>query len=194
MIRRIIASTVVVLALSAGVAYAATQLAASDPTQVCVNDANGLMRVAAVCREGEHAMTIGGEGDVRVTQEGTFTVGWGTTGLGVTLPLTGVTVAGKCELVTSPPAPPGTPDIGLARVLLATTGNMTAFSGNVGTVAGQSLLTIPATTASSSGINHGSGSAIVVSNGATATLTFGAQANGPDRTCTYLWQAVEAPN
>ena len=109
MIKKIMASVVVVLALGAGAAYAATQLATTDGTQVCVNDTNGLMRVDSTCREGEHMLTIGGGGDIQVTQQGPLTVGWGSMGTGKTLPLTGVTVAGKCDLVTSPPAPPGTP-------------------------------------------------------------------------------------
>ena len=195
MVTRIIVSVVAVLTLSAGVAYAATQLASSDGTRVCVNKASGLMRVASTCRAGEYPLTIGGGGDVRVTQNGTFTVDWGATGTGKTLPLTGVTVSGRCELVTSPPAPPG-PDIGLGRLLITTGGSMTAFSGfGFGTVGGTSLLTIPATSASGTGINYGVEPATVVtSNGATATITFGVQVNAPERKCTYLWQAVEAPN
>ena len=106
MISKIIGSVVAVLALGAGAAYAATQLATTDGTQVCVNNTNGLMRVDSACRDGEHLLTIGVGGDIQVTQEGPVTVGWGSTGTGKTLPLTGVTVAGKCELATSPPAPP----------------------------------------------------------------------------------------
>ena len=60
-------------------------------------------------------MTIGGGSNVVVTQNGTFTVAVGETGAAKTLPLTGVTVAGKCELVTAPPAPS---EGGLARILL----------------------------------------------------------------------------
>ena len=57
---RIVASVVGVLALSAGAAYAATQFAASDGTQVCVGTENGLMRVASTCRASEYRLTIGG--------------------------------------------------------------------------------------------------------------------------------------
>jgi hypothetical protein len=195
MIKWIIASVVAVLALGAGVAYAATQLASETVTQVCVNDVNGMMRAASVCRDGEHAATIGGGGTVQATQEGAVTVGWGVTTAGKTLPLTGVHVAGKCELVTSPPAPPGTPDTGLGRLLVTTTGSMTAISAPSGIIGGTSLTTYPATTASGTGVNYSIGPATVVtSNGATATITFGAKVDAVERTCTYLWQAVEAPN
>jgi len=57
MIKKIIASVVVVLALGASVAYAATQLAASNSTDVCVNQTNGLMRASSACREGSSRMS-----------------------------------------------------------------------------------------------------------------------------------------
>jgi hypothetical protein len=44
MLKKITASVVALLALGAGVAYAATQMASADGTQVCVNQTNGLMR------------------------------------------------------------------------------------------------------------------------------------------------------
>src|SRR2546422_403787 len=103
MSRRLIAAVVVVvLAAGAGVAFAATQTAASGGTNVCVNDTNGLMRVAETCREGEHPLAIGGGGSVQVTQNGTFSVPWGETGTDKVLPLTGVTVSGRCELFSAP--------------------------------------------------------------------------------------------
>ena len=69
-----------------------------------------------------------------------------------------------------------------------------AYSGG-GTIGGQSLLTDPATTAYAAGITYRLGpTTIVTSNGATATIHFGAQVNAPARTCTYVWQAIEAPN
>jgi hypothetical protein len=34
----------------------------------------GLLRVASPCREGEYPLSIGGGGDVRVSQNGRFTV------------------------------------------------------------------------------------------------------------------------
>ena len=72
MVARIVALVFAALALSAGVTFAATQLASLDGTQVCVNNTTGLMRVASTCRVGEHALTIGGGGVVRVTQNGTL--------------------------------------------------------------------------------------------------------------------------
>jgi hypothetical protein len=197
MISKIMASVVVVLALGAGVAYAATQLTSSDGTQVCVNEGSGLMRAASTCRVGEYSMTIGGGGTVQALS-GTFTdVAWGTTSAGTTLPLTGVTVSGKCELQTA--VPPYLPDdTGLARLLITTDTSMTAFSHaytNGGTIGGQSLLTDPAATSHGTYVINGMGSdVLVISNGATATITFGAQVNAPARTCTYYWQAMEAPN
>ena len=200
MISKIIASVVVVLAASAGVAYAATQLASSDGTQVCVNQTNGLMRAASTCREGEYAMTIGGGSNVVVTQNGTFTVAVGEPGAAKTLPLTGVTVAGKRELVTAPPAPS---EGGLARVVLSvSTGTMDAIAssgtgGHVGTFGGTTLTTGPAAAAgggASSAIANGVGSAIVTANGATATIRFGAHVDATTKSCTYLWQATEAPH
>ena len=74
---KVTAAVIVVLTLGAGVAFAATQMTSSGGTNVCVNDTNGLMRVGSTCREGEHALTIGGGSDVRATQQGTFTVSWG---------------------------------------------------------------------------------------------------------------------
>ena len=70
MIAKIISSAVVVLALGAGVAYAATQLASSNGTDVCVNQTNGLMRVTPTCRDGEYPMTIGGGSGAQVTSSG----------------------------------------------------------------------------------------------------------------------------
>lgn len=56
----IIGAAVALLAIGGGVAFAATQAQASGGTNVCVNDANGLVRVADSCRVGEHPLTIGG--------------------------------------------------------------------------------------------------------------------------------------
>ena len=203
MIRKIIASVVVVLALGASVAYAATQLASADGTQVCVNQINGLMRASSSCRDGEYAMTIGGGSDVRVTQHGTFTIDAGATSAPVTLPLTGVTVAGKCEVQPSPPAPF---EAALARFVLAvSSGTMDAIassgsgpSATVGTIGGTSVTTTPLAYGGgtmTSGFN-GVGSAIVTANGATATITVGAHVDATvtPKTCSYLWQATEVPN
>ena len=144
-------------------------------------------------------MTIGGGSDVVVTQNGTFTVAVGETGAAKTLPLTGVTVAGKCELVTAPPA---ASEGGLARILSASSGTMDAIAssgtgGQVGTFGGTTLTTGPAAVAgsgASSAIANGVGSAIVTANGATATITFGTHVDTTTKSCVYLWQATEAPN
>jgi hypothetical protein len=73
MFARIIASVLIVLALSAGVAYAAMQSTSANGTQVCVNSANGLMRVDSTCRATEYPLTIGGGSTsfrrVEVTQD-----------------------------------------------------------------------------------------------------------------------------
>ena len=200
MTRSIVALVVVMLAIGASVAYAAVRATSSDPTQVCVNHASGLMRVATVCRAGEYPLTIGGGGEVRVTQNGTFTADPGQT-VGKTLPLTGITVSGKCEYVGSPPAP--SPTI-LPRVeLQAASGKkLDAFgTGQVGDVIqGDSFLTYPLGPVTSTPpeplYEHGSGwtTVIATSNGATATITVGGSGDWSDQSCTYLWQAVEALN
>jgi hypothetical protein len=193
MIARILTLAVAGLALSAGVTFAAVQFASSDGTQVCVNATNGLMRVDSTCREGEVPLTIGGGAEVQVTQNGSFTVPIGETGMGKTLPLTGVTIAARCALVTPPPGF-GSP-FGLARALLAAEDGtkMDAFSFQAGTIGGQSLLTAPFADTTIEGRGFGSTTLVLTSNGATATVTVGAfidMAAG----CTFLWQAVEAPN
>jgi hypothetical protein len=101
---KVIGIAVVLLALGAGLAVAATQTAASDGTNICVNDTNGLMREAETCRDGEHALLLGGGGggSVRVTQDGSLTVPWGGTGSAKVLPLTGVTISGQCDVFSAP--------------------------------------------------------------------------------------------
>jgi hypothetical protein len=194
MFRKLFASGVVVLALGAGVAYAATQITTSDGTAVCVNQVNGLMRVATACREGEYPLTIGGAGGGAVASSGTFKdVPWGTTSAGVALPLTGVTVAGKCDL--QPAVPPYPYEVGLARLLVTSGTPMAAFAktwNGTGTLAGTSLLTDPAATAGNGAVNAAlGGDTLVAVNSATATITFGAQVNAAAKTCTYYWQAIE---
>ena len=197
MVKTIIASVVVVLSLGAGVAYAATQMTSSEETQVCVNQTNGLMRASTACRDGEYAMTIGGGSELRVTQRGSFTVTGDATSTPVTLPLTGVQVSGKFEVQTLPSP---YPVAGLARIVLSapSAGTMDAFTtpGNVGTIGGTSLTTYPFVAYSGSGTYYGAGSAVVTANGATATITYGAQVNmtTTPQTGTFLWQATEAPN
>ena len=198
MIKKIITTFLVVLALGAGVAYAATQLQSSEGTNVCVNQTNGLMRATSTCRDGEYAMTIGGGSDVRVTQSGTFTVEGGVTSAPMTLPLTGVTISGKCEVQTPPPP---YPLAGLARVILAApSGGMDAFvttpNGGGGTIGGTSVTTLPVVAYGGSSSMFGAGWAVVTANAATAQITIGAQVDmsTTPKTCSYLWQAIEAPN
>lgn len=190
---------VAALALGAGVALAATQQASSSGTAVCVNDTNGLIRVAPACREGEHGLTIGGGGNAEVTQHGTFTVPWGQSGTGKVLPLTGVTVSGRCELT-----PPEAGDIGLARILLeaASGKTMAAFTdagGEQNPVGRASILTRPISSGGTGPFGdlparNGTLDAILTSNDATATITIGGYVDTSLRTCLYLWQATEIPN
>lgn len=196
MSRRVIAGVVVVmLALGASVAYAATQTTASAGTNVCVNDTNGLMRVAETCRDGEHPLTIGGGGAVQVTQNGTFTVPWGETGTGKTLPLTGATVAGKCDVFSAPFGGDGAN----ARVLIQAPAGKTMdfFPGdfNASPRGVASILLPPAASFFPGMGTHASTEyAILTANAATATITIGGYVDPDSRTCTYLWQAVEASN
>ena len=193
-IARVTTSIIVVLALSAGAAFAASKLTSSAAgTDVCVNTTNGLMRVASTCREGEYPLTIGGGGDVRATQNGTFTVPWGETGGGKVLPLTGVSVSGRCELLQAPFG-----QVTLARVLIeaASGKTMDAFVNGATNPLGQSsLLTRPLDSfAEVHPAQSGTDEAIITSNGATAVLTLGAYVDAGAKTCTYLWEAVETPN
>jgi hypothetical protein len=158
------------------------------------------MRAASVCRAGEHLATIGGGGGVQVTQSGTFTVAAGQT-TGKALSLTGITVVGRCELQTAPPAPF---EELLARVQVqAASGHKldafgTGLAGDV--IQGDSYLTYPVGAATANPeypqYQHGAGTTtlIATSNGATATITVGASADINDQACKYLWEAVEVPN
>lgn len=188
----IVAVAVTVLALGAGVAFAATQATASGGTNVCVNNTNGVVRVADVCRDGEHALTIGGGGATQVTQNGTFSLPWGQTGGGKLLPLTGVTISGRCDTI-----PPEFGEGGLPRLLIeaanGTTMDVFADFGNAGT-GKTSVLLPPAGGSNPGGVSVGTRTAILTSNGATATITVGGTADVNARTCIFLWQAVEAPN
>jgi hypothetical protein len=198
---KVTAAVIVVLTLGAGVAFAATQMTSSGGTNVCVNDTNGLMRVGSTCREGEHALTIGGGSDVRATQQGTFTVSWGETSAAKVLPLTGVSISGRCQL--------SSPDIGLARVLIEAASGQTMdvfANGPDNPVSQTSVLTAPLSSGGTLPVppgfppnppipgRPGTATAIVTSGGATATLTLGGHVDVTARTCTYLWQAVETPN
>jgi hypothetical protein len=197
MSRRVIAAAVAaVLALGAGVAYAATQTTASGGTNVCVNNTNGLVRVADACRDGEHALTIGGGGgNGQVTQNGTFSVPWDGTGAGKVLPLTGVTVSGKCEVF---PGPFGGEGVNARALVEAPAGKtMDFFPGdfNASPEGVSSRLLPPAGfLVPGMGTNASTQYAILTANAATATLTIGGFVDVASRTCRYLWQAVEAPN
>jgi hypothetical protein len=195
MTRRVITLVVALLALSAGVAYAATQLTTTAGTQVCVNNANGLVRVDSTCRVGEYPLAIGGGGsDVQVTQNGTFTVPAEQTVAGKTLPLTGITVSGTC----SQPQPGAL----LARPLLDASSTMDVFASAMGSgrgaVGATSLLLPPVAYGgpATPGITPGTGTVVATSNNATATVTVGGTVTYTDTTknCMFLWQAVEAPN
>lgn len=197
MSRRVIAAVVVVvLALGAGVAFAATQTTASGGTNVCVNNTNGLVRVAEACRDGEHPLTIGGGGTTQVTQDGTFSVPWGGDGAGKVLPLTGVTVLGRCE-VFSPPFGGG--EGANARVLVQAPGGKTMdfFPGDFNaSPRSVSSILLPPAASFFPGLEKHAGTvyATLTANSATATITIGGYVDPDSRTCTYLWQAVEAPN
>ena len=188
----IVAVAVAVLALGAGVAFAATQATAAGGTKVCVNNTNGLVRVADVCRDGERPLTIGGGGATQVTQNGTFSVPWGETGSGKVLPLTGVTISGRCDTI-----PPEFGGGALPRLLIeaanGTTMDVFADIGTAGT-GKTSVLLAPAGGSNPGGVLVGTRPAILTSNGATATITVGGTADVNARTCIFLWQAVEAPN
>ena len=197
MSRKIILAVVaVVLALSAGVAYAATQ-GASGATNVCVNNTNGLMRAAETCRDGEHPLTIGGGGTTQVTQNGTFNVPWGETGGGKVLPLTGVTVSGRCEVFS---LPFGNGEGANARALVeaASGTTMDFFPGDFNASpkgVTSRLLPPSASFAPGMGVSYQlTPPLILTSNRATATLTIGGYVDADSRTCMFLWQAIEAPN
>jgi hypothetical protein len=193
---RVIAAAVVMLALGGGIAVAATQTAASDGTNICVNDTNGLLRAAETCREGEHALTIGGGGGtVRVTQNGSFSVAWGATGPGKVLPLTGATISGRCEVFSAPFGGDGAN----ARVLVEAPAGKTMdfFPGDSNaSPSGVSSILLPPAASFLPGMGKHAATeyAILTARGATATLTIGGYVDPDSQTCNYLWQAVEAPN
>src|SRR4029078_2396113 len=128
MFKKITASVVAVLVLGAGVAYAATQLASADGTQVCVTRTSVRMRAASACREGEYALTIGGGSDAKVTSSGSQNVAFGATSTPVTLPLTAMTVLAVCDRQNPPPVPPCSPDAAVARMAFSAPSGMDAVS------------------------------------------------------------------
>jgi len=198
MLTKLLVSGVAVLVLGVGAAYATTQIGSSNGTEVCVNQANGLIRVSSTCREGEYPLIVGGGGSVQVTQRGTLTVTAGSTSAAATLPLTGVSVTGRCEVDAS--------DQVLPKILISALGGMDAFASasqstfaTTATIGGTSLLVGPLALGSDGAPPYalaGTASVIVTANGSTATLEFGAQAtlSTTPKTCKFLWQAVEAPN
>lgn len=181
-----------VLALGGGVAFASTRSTASTGLDVCVNNTNGAVRVSTTCRDGERAMTLGGGGNATATQNGIFSVAVGTSGGRKALPLTGLILSGRCESIP-PEGGGGT----LARPLIETASGTTmdAFgSTSLSVVGGNSLLLAPVGVATPNFTNMSSGSAIVTSNGATATITFGGYVDQSSGSCRFLWEAVEVAN
>jgi hypothetical protein len=185
------------LALGAGVALAATRTSAL--TSACVNDTNGVMRAADPCREGEHRVSIGGggSGGVAVTQNGSFTVSAGSTGGAKTLPLTGVTLSGRCETFASPF---GTGEGFNARVLVEAPAGKTMdffpadFNASPSGVTSRLLPPVASLVPGMGTTSSTSVGGVLTANGATATLTVGGAVDADARACTFLWQAVESPN
>ncbi|MFL5966091.1 MAG: hypothetical protein ACJ747_06010 [Gaiellaceae bacterium] len=187
---KVLVPTAVLAFVVAGVAVGATRTASSGGTNVCVNDVNGLVRVATSCRDGEHPLTIGGGGgNTQATQKGTFSVPIGQTAGAKRLPLTGVTISGRCTTIPGPG-----PGIGGFLVFDAATGTtMDLFpNGGVG---------VTSATIFAGGLPPGftftqfsEQTVVMTSNGATASITIGGSADPTAGTCTFLWQAVEAPN
>ena len=198
MIAKIISSAVVALVLGAGVAYAATQLASSDGTDVCVNQTNGLMRASSTCREGEYAMTIGGGGNVVVTQNGMFTVVVGESVVSKTLPLTGITVTASC--VSGGSGFP--PDMVRAYVRFDAADGQTmdvpspgTFGPSGGIFGAASFVPGFLTYAYPTWSGSNDHEWLMTSNGATAEIRVDAAASGtPQQKCMFLWQATEAAN
>jgi hypothetical protein len=193
--RKAVLAVAALVLVGAGAAVAATQATGPAITSVCVNDTNGLIRASDVCRDGEHAASVGGGGSsTRVTQNGTFTVPWGETGGAKALPLTGVTISGRCETFTNPF---GGGDGANARALIeAPSGKTMDYFPNFGNPPTTSSVLQPpaASFVPGMGSNTSAQHAILTSNGATATIETGGYVNSDARTCVFLWQAVEAPN
>jgi hypothetical protein len=72
---------------------------------------------------------------------------------------------------------------------------MDAFGATPPSVVGGTSLTLPPVGALTPSITDmSSKSAIVTSNGATATITFGGYIDQASGNCRFLWQAVEVAN
>ena len=170
MARRIIAAAVVLLTVSGGIAYAAAQATAAKPNTGTTPKA---------------------------TQNGTFTVPREQT-VGKSLPLSGISVTGRCEYSSG-----GGYEYLVARVQLqAASGKKLDAFGSSPTgevIQGDSILVGPVGAVSSTPgppYEHASGwtTIIATSDGVTVTITVGGAADWSDQACTFLWQAVEAPN
>ena len=162
MARRVIASVIVLFALSAGIAYAAGG------------------RETGVAR-----------GEVVRVTHGTFTVPVGGK-VGRTLPLTGITVSGttlesppELGILLARPLL----EAASGKTMDAfVTGNVSPQGGTVG---GQSLLAFPVAYENPTEKAYGAVTMIATSNGATATITIGGTADRASRTCTFTLMAVE---
>jgi hypothetical protein len=134
--------------------------------------------------------------DIRVTSFRSV-VALGTTGAGQLLPLTGVTVAGRCRSTTPPPIPPPggftSNELAEAVVEAGSGSTMDAVSMFSGTFGGQSLVTQPFADTNIDQRRFGTTNVIVSSGGATATITIGASIELDTGACTFIGQAVEAP-
>jgi hypothetical protein len=126
-----------------------------------------------------------------VTQRGTFTVPVGQTGGSATLPLTGITLAGRCVLNAQAPSV-----VAYADLHAAEGKTMDAFvpaGGGAPTIGGTSATTYVAAEGESATTNGGVARVIASSNDAIATTTVGGVADWPSQTCTFMWQALEVP-
>ena len=189
-----VAAVVFMIALGVGAAFAASQ--SSSLTSACVNDASGLLRAADACREGEHRVSIGGGGSVTVTQNGSFTVAPGETGGAKTLPLTGVTLSGRCETLA---VPFGDGQAVNARILVEAPAGKTMefFPPDFNATPTTSSKLLPPVASLVPGMGMSTQlqpDAILTASGATASLTIGGSVDVSSKACTFLWQAVEAAN
>ena len=181
----------IVLALGAGVAFASTRSTTSTGLDVCVNNTNGAMRLSTDCRDGEHPVTLGGGGNATATQNGVFSVAAGTTGGNKALPLTGLILSGRCDIV---PPEGGGGTIARPSIEAATGTTLDGFGDAISVIGGQTLLLHPVAFVSPFGTGTVPEIAIVTSNGATATLTFGGSIDQTSGACKFLWQTVEVAN
>jgi hypothetical protein len=69
-----------------------------------------------------------------------------------------------------------------------------SLTGTGSVVDGHSALLVPVGFESPFGTKQSSETAVVTSNGSTATITFGGYVDHAAGDCKFLWQAVETPN